>query len=398
MELLISYNFIISIICIIIFCSFLLNNYIFKDICNYRLTKDLLKNPPLISVLIPARNESRNIRRCLRSLARQDYPNYEIIVLDDNSTDDTVQIVESLEEKYDNLRLIKGKPLPRGWLGKSFACHQLSEAAKGEYFLFTDADTLHFKNSISSSLAAMLANDFDAISVFARQITVTLHERMMVPIANFFLLAFLPLVLIFKSKSPLFSVAIGQFILFKKEVYSKIGGHESIKKEILEDISLSKKVKECGFKFMIFDGKNNFYCRMYRSLGEVVRGYSKVLAAVFNYNSVLQAIVTAGVFFMFLLPFILLPLGIILFDFPKILIASLICQVSLILVIKLIQTIRFKDRFIDIFFFPLSIIYLILISIHSIVKSKSASGVYWKGRTYDVRKEDELKLIKDNLK
>ncbi len=397
MNILIFYNGIVLILLTIILANYLLNNYLFKDISNFNLSLQFLKNPPLLSILIPARNEERNIRRCLRSLTRQDYPNFEIIVLDDNSTDNTAKIVQSYCEKYPNLKLIKGKPLPSNWLGKSYACQQLANSASGKYLLFTDADTLHFKNSASSALAAMIDNKFDAISVFARQITVTIHERMMVPFANYFLFAFLPLILVIKSKNPLFCTAIGQFMLFKKEVYEKIGGHASVKSEILEDIHISKQVKRYGYKFMIFDGKNNFYCRMYKNLNEVINGYSKVLAAVFGYNLIIQSLITLLVFFVFLLPFILLPLALFLFNFPQILLSILMGQITIILSIKVIQTIRFKDRFIDIFLFPLSVVYLLLISIHSMVKCKSKSGIYWKDRNYDVSSEEKLKLIKENI-
>ncbi len=398
MNILILYNATILITLFIIFINFLLNNYLFKDVSNFKLSSYLIQNPPLLSILIPARNGYKNIKRCIRSLIRQDYPNYEILVLDDNSTDDTAKIVNDYALKYSKIKLLKGKPLPNGWLGKSYACQQLAEKANGNYLLFTDADTLHFKNSVSASLAAMLENKLDAISIFARQITVTIHERMMVPFANYFLFSFLPLILMIKSKNPLFCTAIGQFMLFKKEVYEKIGGHASVKSEILEDIHISKQVKKHGYKFMIFDGKNNFYCRMYKNLNEVIKGYSKVLSAVFDYNLIIQSLTTILVFLVFLLPFLLLPLGIFLFNFTQILLNIIIGQIVIILAIKLIQTIRFKNHFVDIFLFPVSVIYLLLISIHSMVKSRSKSGVYWKGRTYDVRKEDELKLVKDNLK
>jgi chlorobactene glucosyltransferase len=395
MDIFFVYNITVSSLLLIIFVNFLVNNYLFRDISAYSISNELKKSPPLVSILVPARNEERNIIRCLRSLIRQDYPNFEIIVLDDNSTDQTAQIVNEYALKYGRIKLINGRQLPPGWLGKCFACQQLAEHANGKYLLFTDADTLHFKNSVSGALSAMLENNFDAISVFARQIMVTIHERMMVPFGNYLVLSFMPLVLISKSKNPLFSTAIGQFMLFKKEVYEKIGGHESIKNEILEDIHISKQVKKHGFRFMIFDGRNNFYCRMYKNLGEVINGYSKVIAASFNYNAMLQAIATSLIFLIYLIPFIILPLGIFVLDFPQILLNLIIGQIAIILTIKLIQTFRFKNRFIDIFLFPLSVIYILLISIHSLLKSKSASGVYWKGRTYDVRKEDELTLVKD---
>ena len=398
--LILLYNCVAAGVLIIILGNFLLNSYFFKDTSGYSLSGLIKTNAPLVSILIPARNEEKNIRRCLRSLSRQSYPNFEIIVLDDNSCDGTSQAVKDFAE---NRRKIKIKlysvvSLPPDWLGKSFACHQLAGFAKGEFLLFTDADTLHFKNSVSAAVGALIENKLDAISVFARQITVTIHERMMVPFGNFFLMAFLPFMLISRSKNPLFCTAIGQYMLFKKEVYEKIGGHESVKNEILEDIYIAKQVKKHGYKFMIFDGKNNFYCRMYKNLTEVIGGYSKVLAAAFDYNMAIQSITTVLVFLFFLLPFIALPLSFFLFDWPSPVINLLIVQVGLIIIIIIIQAIRFKNRFIDVFLFPVSVVYLLFISVHSLVKSRSSSGIYWKGRTYDVRKEDDLKLVRDNLK
>lgn len=396
MDVLLLYNYIISGALLLILANFLLNLYLFKDTASYYVSDYTGFSRPLVSILIPARNEEKNIRRCLRSLIRQDYPNFEILVLNDNSTDRTAQVTKEIASKHNNIKIIDGKPLPDGWLGKSFACFQLAKQAKGSYFLFTDADTLHFKSSVSSAMGAILANGLDAISVFARQITVTIHERMMVHFANYFLLSFMPFILIRHSKNPLFCTAIGQFLLFKREVYEEIGGHEAIKKEILDDIHISKQVKRHGFKFMVFDGKNNFYCRMYKNLREVIGGYSKVLSAVFDYNLILQSVVTITVFAVYLCPFVILPLSILYFGWLHMITNLLILQVLIITALKIMQTIRFKNRFSDIFLFPLSVIYLLLISIHSMLKSKSAHGILWKGRSYDVRKEDDLKLVKDS--
>jgi chlorobactene glucosyltransferase len=397
MEIILLYQFSVVLILIFILINFIVNNYLFRNTAIYSLPAKIVNNPPKVSILIPARNEERNINRCLRSLTRQDYPNFEIIVLDANSSDNTGEVVRKLAEKDSRVKLVKGKKLEKGWLGKSYACQQLSEYASGEYLLFTDADTLHFKNSLSCALAALLVNKVDAMSIFARQITVTFHERMMVPYGNFFVLAFLPLSLVRRSKSPLFCTAIGQFMLFKKHVYVNIGGHQSVKKEILEDVHISKQVKKCGYKFMIFDGRDNFYCRMYHNLDEVVKGYGKILAAAFDYSIIMQGFVTIMVFLLFLVPFILLPLSIFIFNWPQIIVNAICAQIVILLALRIMLTIRFKHRFIDIFFQPISVIYLILISVYSAVTSKHPSGVYWKGRSYDVRDDDELKIIKDKF-
>lgn len=196
-------------------------------------------------------------------------------------------------------------------------------------------------------------------------------------------------------KNPLFCAAIGQFMLFKKDVYEKIGGHESIKSEVLEDIKISKRVKKYGYKFMIFDGRNNLYCRMYKNFSEVVRGYSKVLFAAFDYK--IYAVLIVLVLFpaVFLFPFIMFPLGII-FEWPTIIMRLVILQVTIILLTKIIFSIRFKCKAADILLYPFSIVYLMLIAINSICSALIGEGVSWKGRIYDVRNKDEVILVNDS--
>ncbi len=240
MEKFLSYQYIITSLSVFFLINFIINIILYKNIANYLLPESFKKSPPLVSILVPARNEAANIRRCVRSLLKLDYPNTEIIVLDDNSDDDTSLIVKELAEKNSNLKLISGKPLKQGWLGKCYACYQLAKHAKGEYLVFTDADTLHFKNSVSSAIGCLVSNKLDALSAIPRQIMVGLHERMVVSWTHFGILSLLPLIMVKKSKNPLFATANGQFLLFKRKVYEKIGGHESIKAKVLEDIHMAK--------------------------------------------------------------------------------------------------------------------------------------------------------------
>ena len=398
MDLFLLYQYFVTIALLIILVNFITNNILFKNAANFLLPDSIKKTNPLVSILIPARNEEKNIKRCVRSLLKQDYSNIEILVLDDNSNDDTAKVVRELEKKDSRVKLITGKPLKKGWLGKSYACHQLSKHANGDYFIFTDADTLHFEKSVSNAISCLTVNNLDALSIYPMQIMVTLHERMLITFINFAILSFIPLVLIKKSKYPLFCTAIGQFILFKNMVYEKIGGHESVKKEILDDVKISKQVKRCGYKFMIFDGSNDVYCRMYRSFKEAIRGYSKVIFAAFDFHIYMQAVVTLLISALFLFPFILLPLGTLVYDWPAAVVNLIISQVSIIIIIKTILAIRFKSRILDVFLHPLSMLYIISVSINSVLQSKLGLGIYWKGRIYDARYGDDLKLVRDNHK
>ena len=204
MDLFYFYQFVIFAVLSVLLINFLFNLYLFRNIRNYKDIDDVLVNQPLVSILIPARNEERNIERCLKSILNQDYKNTEIIVLNDNSTDRTGEVVKKLAEKDSRIRLVSGKPLPQGWLGKNFACFQLSRYAKGDYLIFTDADTYHFNSSVKSALACLITNRLDAACPFPRQIMVSLSERMAIPFINFAILLFMPLALIRKSKNPLF--------------------------------------------------------------------------------------------------------------------------------------------------------------------------------------------------
>lgn len=397
MDIFLLYQYIVAAILLFVLVNFLVNNILFKDTSRFKLPQHILDKNPLISILIPARNEEENIRRCLVSLTKQDYSNIEILVLDDNSSDNTAKIVAELSEKDPRIKLYSGGLLKEGWLGKSYACWQLSKYARGDYLVFTDADTLHFPSSISGAVACLLRYNLGALSVFPKEIMVTFHERMMVPFGHYIILCLMPLFLIRKTKIALFCAAIGQFMLFKKEVYEKIGGHKSVKGKMLEDIKISKRVKSFGYKFMIFDGRNNVYCRMYRNFREIVKGYSKVLFAVFDYKIYMISIAIVLISVIFLFPFLILPVGI-LFDWPLFLIELIILQVVIILITRIILSIRFKCKAVDIIFHPVSMAYLIAIAINSIFTARAKMGIYWKGRIYDVSKENELRLVSDNYK
>jgi len=187
-------------------------------------------DPPLVSVLIPARNEEENIRRCLASVLAQDYPNFEVLVLDDNSTDKTAEIASGIAENDSRVQLIRGKPLPDGWAGKCYACHQLSQNARGSWLLFVDADTVSRPHMMRSTLQLAILNNAAMLSGFPRQKVSGITQKMVIPIIFYFLvMAWFPLWLFHSWKKPGPTLAIGQFLLFKREDYMMIGGHESVK-------------------------------------------------------------------------------------------------------------------------------------------------------------------------
>ena len=202
---------------------------------------------------------------------------------------------------------------------------------------------------------------------------VTLHERMVVSWTHFWIMGMLPFIMLKKSKNPLFATANGQFLLFKRQVYKKIGGHESVKAKVLEDIHIAKQVKRCGYRIMLFDGSTNIYCRMYRNFKDLIRGFSKFMYAAFDFKLFTMAFVVLFIIATFLAPFILLPLGLLVFDWSSTLIGLLIIQIFAVLVMRTILAIRVKSRAIDVFLHPLSTAYILLICINSAQRARKQS-------------------------
>ncbi len=234
-----------------------------------------LDGAPLVSILVPARNEEANIAGCVNSLRAQDYPHLEILVLDDESTDRTAEIVASIAGSDSRVRLLHGAPLPEGWAGKPHACHQLSLAARGEFLLFTDADTTHAPHMLSTVLPVAQHSGASIISGFPRQIVRTLREKAAIPIVFFLLVSSLPISIARLRHTLPRSFMIGQFILFPRSEYARIGGHESVKARILEDMFLGSEVRKRGGRQLTLNLSSVVCCRMYRDRASLWEGFVK---------------------------------------------------------------------------------------------------------------------------
>lgn len=237
-----------------------------------------LTHYPLVSVLVPARNEALTITACVTSLMAQTYPNYEVIVLNDGSQDGTRAQLEQLAKRYPALRVIHAdEQLPAGWNGKSYACHRLAAQARGGWLLFTDADTQHTPHSVALGVAHGLALDADLLSAFPKQETHTWSERILVS----FIIDFLPLIgLNFRAISRsegTHTAANGQYLLTQAMAYRQTGGHAAIRHETLDDFALAKSYRRHGYKVALVDGRELLSCRMYRSAQEVWTGFSRSL-------------------------------------------------------------------------------------------------------------------------
>ncbi len=245
---------------------------------------------PMVSVLIPARNEEKNIANLLNDLISQDYRNIEVYVFNDQSEDTTDHIVSEFAKRDGRIRLINSAGLPEGWLGKNFACHTLSQSGKGDYFLFLDAD-VRIEGSIIDGMVYMSEKKkLDLISIFPKQVIITPGEWMTVPVMNYILLTLLPLVFVRKLKFYSMAAANGQFMFFKASVYKALEPHRIMKDNKVEDIETARYMKRNHFRVACLTGDNSVRCRMYSGFSEAVNGFSKNMAAFFG-NSLIMALI-----------------------------------------------------------------------------------------------------------
>lgn len=239
----------------------------------------------LVSILIPARNEEENIGTLLSDIKKLSHGNYEVLVYDDLSTDRTAEIIREYSLKDDRIKLISGTHLKQGWLGKSYACHQLSLIASGAYYLYLDADVRVSGNLIEKSVFYTRKYNLGLLSIFPRQIMDTVGELVSVPIMNRILLSLLPLTLVRVSPWTSFSAANGQFMLFDADMYKKLQPHRECKTFKAEDIAICRYYKKEKMKVSTLLGDKSIQCRMYKSVREAVNGFSKNVFAFFG-NSI----------------------------------------------------------------------------------------------------------------
>jgi len=229
---------------------------------------------PLISVCIPARNEENNIRYCVESVLAQDYPNLEVVVLDDRSTDGTLTQLREIASRDFRLLPINGSDLPADWAGKPHALFQASAVARGEWLCFVDADTFLKPNALSACYAKAIESNADLFTTMNQQILGSWWEKVVMPLVMTALsVGFSPRKVNDPNRRD--AVANGQFIFIKRAVYDAIGGHERVKDQIVEDKAIAELVKWGGYRLIVADGSPMINTRMYTSLETMWEGWTK---------------------------------------------------------------------------------------------------------------------------
>lgn len=233
-------------------------------------------------MIIPARDEEKNIVNCLTSISLQSYPNYEVILVDDRSLDRTPEIAQMFKKSFQApFRVVRIEKLPPGWTGKNYAMFAGSRLAEGEWFLFTDADTTHRRQSLSSAMACAIERKLDFLTLAPETESKSFWEKTIQPLASSSLAVWFSPEKI-NSPGSARVLANGQFILVRRECYEKVGGNEAVKAEVVEDVALAKKVKQAGFKIAFLNGINLYSTRMYSSLKAIRTGWKRILIYLFD--------------------------------------------------------------------------------------------------------------------
>ncbi len=238
------------------------------------------RGTPRVSVIIPARNEARNIGRCLGSLLTTTLTDIEFIVVDDHSRDGTARIARETAAGDRRVRVTTPPPLPADWFGKQWACQHGASLATGDYLLFTDADTWHHADALPHAIAALVARDADLLSVIGAQELGSFWEKVVQPVMFVALFAwFGGMETISRATHPRRKIANGQYILVRRRSYEAMGGHAPVRGYVAEDLMLAQTWTAAGRAVHLVVGQDHLRVRMYQSLREITAGWGKNLWA-----------------------------------------------------------------------------------------------------------------------
>ncbi len=353
--------------------------FLVKPYPTLTLSPDLLKQASSVSIIVPARNEEDSIKKCVDSLKALDYPEKEIIVVDGDSDDGTKQILAG----FSGVRVIDEPPLPKGWVGKNWACHTGYENSTGEFLLFTDADTVHTSESLKCSVRYLTENGLDMFTLIPRVVTAGFWENALLPLvfqAIFFLTGG------DRANDPESHrfMANGQYILIRRSAYEKVGGHEALRSRIDEDYRLAQAVKSAGLKLRVVFAPDFMETRMYKNFGEMWEGWSKNFFAGSNYRVGWFLVGMALVFTFLLAPFLLLLYGV----YAWLISGEYTLLVTGLLIVGILTARmalmnfhwHYKARFA--LAMAISVTIFLAIMINSMLGYTTSKGVTWKGRNY----------------
>ncbi|MFL6384473.1 MAG: glycosyltransferase [Nitrososphaeraceae archaeon] len=356
-----------------------------ESIYKYTISKN-----PKVSVILPARNEEEYIAKCLESLLGQDYPNFEIIAVNDSSNDKTGDIIYEYAKKNSCIVTVNAKPKPDGWAGKNWACYEGYLRATGDVFLFTDADTVHSPYTMSLALGHVLRHNLDAITAIPRLLCKDVWTKITLPmLSNFLHSRFSPLrVNNPKTKTGYF---FGSFYMITRRTYEMVGTHKIVKHELVEDGALGGMVKEQKFRMKMVRGERYIEAMWSRDFQTLWHGLRRLMISIHSQNKIAASMMTIAVFFLLFEPFLLVPYSLVLYLQSDDFVSQIIFDINLgtVCIIILANAIQSKFGVFQNPFYalasPLSAAIISLSFIASILSAKKAGAVNWRDRRYTVR-------------
>ncbi len=343
---------------------------------------------PRVSIILPARDEEEFIGRCLESLLDQDYENYEIIAIDDSSRDSTSQIIQKYAEKNAKLIHLKARPKPEGWMGKNWACIEGYQKATGDLILFTDADTIHSKHTLSLAVSHLLSFGLDALTVIPKMMCLDKLTKITLPMISTFLhTRFSALRVNDPSKKT--GYFFGSFFILKQQVYENVGTHQGVKQEIIEDGALGKKVKEQGYNLKMVRGEHLVEAVWARDVNSLWNALKRLMVPLYLQTGKIAIGIFFAVLFLLFMPFPILGYSIAIsqftssfvFVFVSSLVASILVYAGAIVEAKFGLGIKLRYTLLA----PLGSLIVVLGFSSGIIHATSDSTVTWRGRSYSMK-------------
>ncbi len=338
-----------------------------------------------VSIILPARNEEKFIGNCLDSLLNQDYTNYEIIAINDSSDDKTGSIIKKYAKEFSKIISVDAKPKPEGWIGKNWACMEGYKKATGDLLLFTDSDTKHTSSVISLAVSHLLSLKLDALTVIPKMLCLDLITKITLPIISIFLhTRFSALRVNDTTKNT--GYFFGSFFIIKKSTYDKVGTHESVKGELIEDGALGKKVKESNFKMRMVDGQHLIDAVWARDSFKLWNALKRLMIPLYLQNAKTAVGSSFAVLFLLFMPF---PL----FLYSIIFLSAEISSIVIFVIASIASILVYIGGALDAtkgvrsglkysLFTPIGSFIVVCGFFAGLIQATSKDAVSWRGRTY----------------
>ena len=406
-----EYNYTILLVLIAIICSiffswiyFLIYTIKFltevPKLQSFKTSKNMVF--PKVSVILPARNEEKYIQKCLKTLVEQDYSYYEIVVINDSSFDRTGELIENFSVTNYKVIHVNAEPKPDSWTGKNWACYQGYLKSTGEFLLFTDADTIHSFTSISLAVTHLLANDLDSLTAIPKILATDFWTKITLPILWTLSLAKYSAL---QANNPNSKIGyfFGSFFIITRKTYEAIGTHKAVRKEIVEDGALGRRVKEQGFKLNVVHGKDHIHAVWARDPSTLWHGLRRLMISVYNREKKNAYLMVIATFLLLLLPLIVLPFSINMALQQKHITANitdlnlvllfLTLTSMLLLIITSILELKYsilQNPFYS-FCFPLACSFVFIAFLTSIINSGRKNAINWKDRRYTIKENENTR-------